>query len=193
MRKVCVFCGASTGLSPKFAQITKDLGREIAQRGLELVYGAGRVGLMGVLADAALDAGGKVMGVIPESLVAKELAHRGLTELHVVKTMHERKAMMAERAEGFVALPGGYGTLDEFCEIITWSQLGFHKKPCAILNIDGYFDELIKFFDTAAKSKFISEQHRDMIIISKDPAEVLEKMATYHHTAQEKWIGKADL
>jgi uncharacterized protein (TIGR00730 family) len=131
--------------------------------------------------------------IFEESLVAKELAHRGLTELHVVKTMHERKAMMAERAEGFVALPGGYGTLDEFCEIITWSQLGFHKKPCAILNIDGYFDELIKFFDTAAKSKFISEQHRDMIIISKDPAEVLEKMATYHHTAQEKWIGKADL
>lgn len=193
MQKVCVFCGASSGSNPIFAQITKELGRAIAQNGLELVYGAGRVGLMGVLADATLEAGGKVTGVIPESLVAKELAHRGLTELHIVKTMHERKAMMAERADGFIAMPGGYGTLDEFCEILTWSQLGFHKKPCAILNIDGYFDELIKFFHTASERQFVAEQHRDMIIVSTDPLEVLEKMSAYHHTAQEKWIDKADL
>lgn len=193
MRRICVFCGASNGSDPDFQKVTKQLGKAIAEKGFELVYGAGCVGLMGVLADATLSAGGKVIGVIPESLVAKELAHRGLTELHIVKTMHERKAMMADLADGFIAMPGGYGTLDEFCEIITWSQLGFHKKPCAILNVKGYFDHLIKFFDTAQELQFVASRHREMILISTDPLGILDEMVNYRHHAQEKWVSKKDL
>lgn len=193
MRRVCVFCGASNGSKPEFQTTARLLGQTIAEMDLELVYGAGRVGLMGVVADGALASGGKVTGVIPESLVAKELAHNGLSELHIVKTMHERKALMEKLSDGFLALPGGYGTLDEFCEILTWSQLGFHRKPCAILNINGYFDQLISFFDEAVSSGFVSKQHRDMIIISTDPAAVLNKMQNYKHEAQDKWISEADL
>ncbi|MBY0358711.1 MAG: TIGR00730 family Rossman fold protein [Candidatus Obscuribacterales bacterium] len=193
MRRVCVFCGAFNGSKPEFQTTARRLGQTIAEMGLELVYGAGRVGLMGVVADGALASGGRVIGVIPESLVAKELAHNGLSELHIVKTMHERKALMEKFSDGFLVLPGGYGTLDEFCEILTWSQLGFHRKPCAILNINGYFDQLINFFDEAVKSGFVSKQHRDMIIISSDPAEVLNKMQSYKHEAQDKWISEADL
>jgi len=144
LRRLCVFTGSSAGVRPEYREAARDLGRLLAQRGIGLVYGGARVGLMGAVADAALEAGGVVIGVIPQGLVAKEIAHTGLTELRVVASMHERKAMMADLADGFVALPGGWGTLEEFFEVLTWAQLGLHAKPCGLLNVGGYFDGLLK-------------------------------------------------
>lgn len=188
MRRVCVFCGSNPGTNPLFKSVTQELGRCIAKAKLELVYGGGHVGLMGIVADAVLEAGGKVIGVMPESLLAKEIGHRGLTELKVVKSMHERKALMAELSDGFIALPGGFGTMEEFCEIITWAQLGFHKKPCAILNIDGFYDQLLKFFDKATECNFIKEPHRNLVLVSTSPSELLQKLQGYKHTTLDKWV-----
>jgi uncharacterized protein (TIGR00730 family) len=193
MRRLCVFCGSSFGLNPEYLRAAQDLGKILVQAKIELVYGGGHVGLMGAIADSVLEAGGKAIGVIPEFLAAKELAHNGLTELKIVRSMHERKSLMAELSDGFIALPGGFGTLEEFCEVLSWSSLGFHKKPCGLLNVAGYYDELIKFFDTSKENQFVSESHRDLILVSSDPKQLVHRMQTYKHTAQEKWLNKARL
>jgi uncharacterized protein (TIGR00730 family) len=165
----------------------------MAEEGYELVYGGGHVGLMGVVADAVIDAGGKAIGVIPQALVDRELAHSRLTELHVVKSMHERKALMSELSDGFIALPGGFGTLEEFAEILTWSLLGFQKKPSGLLNVDGYYDSLIDFFDNAVTKGFISPTHRSLVLVSRDPLTMLENIRTFKHPGEEKWLTKSEL
>ena len=187
MRSICVFCGSKYGDQPEFRAAAIATGQLIAKNKIELVYGGGHVGLMGALADAALGASGKVIGVMPEDLVAKEIAHKGLTELKVVKSMHERKATMSQLSEGFIALPGGYGTVEEFCEVLTWSMLGIHKKPCGLLNINGYFDDLLKFFDTASKREFISADHRALILVSNSIDNLLEQMKSFKHMAPERY------
>ena len=171
MKRICVFAGSNSGASPEYLVAAAELGRTLAVRQLGLVYGGARVGLMGALADAALGGGAHVIGVMPEALVAKEVAHRGLSELRVVSSMHERKAMMADLADGFVALPGGLGTLEEFFEVLTWAQLGLHGKPCGLLDIDGYFDGLLKFLDHSVGEGFVKAEHRRMILTAEASAE----------------------
>jgi uncharacterized protein (TIGR00730 family) len=174
--RLCIFCGSRTGDDPRFSQAAIETGTLLAERGIGIVYGGGRVGLMGVLADAARAAGGEVIGVIPQSLAEREVAHSGLSQLHIVESMHERKAMMAELSAGFIALPGGFGTFEEFCEVITWSQLGIHAKPCGILNVAGYFDHLIAMFDYAGERGFISATNREIVLESTQPVELIERM-----------------
>lgn len=164
MKRVCIFCGARPGDSPEYIALAKDVGAAIARAGYGLVFGGGRVGLMGAAANAALDAGGEVIGVIPESLATAEIAHHDVTRLHVVSTMHERKALMADLSDAFVALPGGIGTMDEFCEILTWHQLGYHAKPIALLNHQGYYDDLIALFDQMAAKGFLPAATRESLI-----------------------------
>lgn len=176
MHHVGVFCGARTGASAAFAEQTAALGRELAQRGHGIVYGGGRVGLMGVLADAALAAGGKVVGVIPQALADAEVAHNGLTQLHVVTSMHERKALMAQLSDAFIALPGGYGTLDEFCEIVTWAQLGIHDKPVGLLNVERYYDSLIALFDAGMHEGFIPRGNRGLVREARTIEHLLERL-----------------
>ena len=176
IKAVCVFCGSSTGKRSEYAGAAKRLGVAIARRGLELVYGAGHVGLMGILADAALAAGGRVVGMIPRSLVDRELAHIGLTELLVVETMHARKALMADRSQAFLALPGGYGTLDELFEILTWAQLGLHSHPVGLVNVAGYFDPLLAWIDGAVEAGLVREKHQAMLLVGDDPEELLERV-----------------
>ena len=192
MKSVAVFCGSSFGTDPAFSTLARDLGRSIAERDLTLVYGGGRVGLMGVVADAALDAGGTVIGVIPQQLMDKELGHPGVTDLIVTGSMHERKARMEREAEGFIALPGGFGTLDEFCEIVTWAQLGIHAKPCGMLDTDdGFFGSLLAFFDHATETGFIRPEHREMIMRGSEPAALLDRMAAWTPTVPAKWTAPA--
>ena len=176
--RLCVFCGSQTGDDPRFAGAAVEMGKLLAARGIGIVYGGGRVGLMGVLADAARADGGEVIGVIPQSLADREVAHSGLSELHVVESMHDRKALMGELSAGFIALPGGFGTLEEFCEVITWSQLGIHRKPCGLLNVAGYFDHLIGMFDYAVAHKFISAANREIVLEARAPAELVDRMVT---------------
>jgi uncharacterized protein (TIGR00730 family) len=183
-----VFTGSSPGGDVRYALAAQEFGRELVARGHELVYGGGRVGLMGVLADAVIAAGGKAAGVIPEALAAKEVAHQGLTDLRLVNSMHERKALMAELSDAFVALPGGFGTLDEFFEILTWAQLGLHAKPCGVLNVAGYFDPLLAFVEHAVTERFVKVQHRDMILTATSPGELLDRMYAYHGPRVHKWI-----
>ncbi len=190
MKRVCVFCGSSMGARPEYRRAAVELGTTLAGRGIELVYGGGNVGLMGELADAALAQGGRVIGVIPEALVAREVGHDGLTDLRVVGSMHERKAMMADLADGFIALPGGFGTLDEYCEILTWAQLGLHAKPCGILNVQGYFDPLLDLFDRAVAEQFVRPAHRGIILVERTIDALLARMADYRSPIQEKWIGR---
>jgi uncharacterized protein (TIGR00730 family) len=166
------------------------LGHALAERGLGLVYGGGRVGLMGTIADAVLERGGEVIGVIPEDLVKKELAHEGLTRLRVVGSMHERKALMASLSQGFIAMPGGFGTLDEFCEILTWAQLGLHQKPCGILNVDGYFDHFLKFVGHSVAQGFIRAKHRDLVVVSAEPRTLLDGLAKRKPVVLDKWLKK---
>lgn len=179
MRAVCVFCGSLPGDDPRYAEDAGALGRELAGRGLRLVYGGARVGTMGVLADAALAAGGTVVGVIPRHMARGEVAHGGLTELHVVGSMHQRKALMAELADGFVALPGGLGTLDELAEILTWAQLGLHAKPVALLDRHGYFDHLLRFVDHAVAEGFVRARHRSLLLAGHRAGPVLDAMARW--------------
>jgi uncharacterized protein (TIGR00730 family) len=160
----------------------------LAERKMGLVYGGGKVGLMGKIADAVLGAGGEVIGVIPQSLMRKEIAHAGLTELRVVDSMHQRKALMAELSDAFIALPGGFGTFEEFCEIVTWAQLGLHSKPCGILNIEGYYDQLLGLFDHAVEEKFLDPTNRALVIARKNPDEMLDRLANYKVPYVEKWI-----
>ena len=188
MRRVCIFCGSSNGARDVYVETARAMGAALARRRLGLVFGGGRVGLMGVVADAALAAGGEVIGVIPEALVAKELAHNGLSDLRVVGSMHERKALMAELADAFVALPGGYGTFEEFCEVATWAQLGFHRKPCGLLNVDGFYNSLLTFFDHAVTEGFVRPGHRALVLEERDPERLLDLLARYQPPALEKWI-----
>ena len=188
LRRVCVFCGSNPGRRPEYAGSAREMGRVLLAGGLGLVYGGGNVGLMGVVADTVLAGGGEVIGVIPEALMAREVGHGALTRLHVVRTMHERKAMMADLADAFVALPGGFGTFEEFCEVLTWSQLGFHPKPCGLLNVAGYYDPLLALFDRGVEEGFIPEKHRGLVIEETDPARLLDRFAAFTPPATSKWI-----
>ena len=186
---VCVFCGSSTGSRPAYADAARRVGSTLAQRGLGLVYGGGRVGLMGVMADAALAAGGRVIGVIPEPLATKELAHTGLTELRVVGTMHERKALMAGLSAGFLALPGGVGTFEEFFEILTWAVLGLHCKPVGLLNVEGYYDPLRALLDHAVAERFVRPEHRALVTVSDQPeALATELLSIIPPSSGPRWI-----
>jgi uncharacterized protein (TIGR00730 family) len=188
MRRLCVFCGSSEGNDPAYVQAARALGETLARSGIGLVYGGASVGLMGALADAALVAGGAVTGVMPRALVEKEIAHSGLTDLRVVGSMHERKALMAELADGFVALPGGIGTFEELFEVWTWAQLGHHTKPCALLNVRGFYDGLIAFLDKVVERGFMKDAHRSMLIVAQQPMELLERLEAYEPPAVPKWI-----
>lgn len=187
LRSVAVFCGSSLGDSPEYATLARATGTALAMRGMITIYGGGNVGLMGVLADAALDAGGEVVGVIPRALVEKEVAHTGLTELVVVDSMHTRKAAIAERADAFLALPGGLGTLDEFCEILTWSQLGIHRKPMGLLNAGGFFDPFIEMMDRMTSEGFVRPAHRANALAASTPEALLDAFASWRFNGEMKW------
>lgn len=176
--RLCIFCGSKPGDNPAYAEAAAELGRMLARQQIGLVYGGASVGLMGVIADAALQAGGDVIGVIPGSLVDMEIAHPDLTHMHVVGSMHERKALMTDLSDGFIALPGGIGTLEELFEIWTWAQLGLHKKPYVLLNVAGYYNQLIGFLDEVAAAQFLKQQNRDMLIIASTPAEAIDSCLT---------------
>lgn len=191
MRSVAVFCGSSFGVDPAYESLARALGAEIGKRGMKLVYGGGNVGLMGVIADAALAAGGTVLGVIPHQLMAKELGHDGVSELRLTETMHERKAEMEREADGFIMLPGGFGTLDEFCEIITWAQLGIHQKPCAMLDVEsGFFADLLAFFERAVREGFVKPEHNEMILRGTDPCDLLDRMTAWQPSFLAKWVSR---
>ncbi len=189
-KRICVFCGSSHGANSVYAAAARKTGEELARRKIELVYGGGNVGLMGVLADAVLAGGGHVIGVIPEALMAKEVGHRGLPDLRIVKTMHERKALMAKLSDGFVALPGGMGTFEEFFEIITWAQLGMHSKPCGLLNVNGFYNPLMALVDHAIEERFVKVKQRDLIMVEPEFDALLERMAREHIPHEPKWITK---
>jgi uncharacterized protein (TIGR00730 family) len=191
MQRICVFCGSSPGARPAYAEAARAVGRTLAERGIGLVYGGGRVGLMGVVADAVLQAGGEAVGVIPDALMRREVGHGALTELHVVASMHERKALMADLSDGFMALPGGFGTFEEFCEVLTWSQLGIHPKPCGLLNTAGYYAPLLAMFDHAVAESFVRPQHRALVLEDTDPGRLLERLGAFVAPPTEKWIAPA--
>lgn len=193
IKSICVFCGSSTGDQPFYRDAAIALGREVAERGWTLVYGAGNIGLMGVLADAALAAGGKVIGVIPQHLFDKEVGHLGLTNLVIVNSMHERKARMADEADAFVALPGGFGTFEEFCEVLTWSQLGLHTKPCGLLNVGGFYDPLLALFDHAEQSKFLRPEHRSIVLDDDNINRLLDRMLAFKPPQVEKWMNRSEI
>lgn len=190
LERICVFCGSNAGVRPAYADAARAMGRVLLERGFGLVYGGGNVGLMGIVADTVLSGGGEVIGVIPEALMAREVGHPELTELHVVKTMHARKALMADRADAFVALPGGFGTFEEFFEVLTWSQLGLHPKACGVLNVDGYYDPLAALIDHGVAEGFIPGRHRALVIEETDPARLLDRFATFVPPTTPKWIGR---
>ena len=193
MKRVCVFCGSSSGVRPGYRAAAEELGRRLAGRGMGLVYGGARVGLMGAVADAVLSARGQVIGVIPEALVSKELAHTGLTELRVVASMHERKAVMADLSDGFIAIPGGWGTLEELFEVLTWGQLGLHQKPCGLLNVEQYFDGLLSFADRMIEEGFVRRENGAMISVSSDPAALIDLLVAYTPSRSvEKWIDRTE-
>lgn len=193
MKSITVFCGSNSGFRTEYREAAINLARIFAQNNIRLIYGGGNVGLMGIIADEVMRAGGEVVGIIPDSLDRKEVGHRGITELRVVDSMHERKAQMAELADGFIAMPGGIGTFEEFFEILTWAQLGFHKKPCAILNIAGYYDGLLALCDNAVSEGFLRPAHRRLILEDSNPEFLLEKMEAFKPLPLEKWIDKEDL
>ncbi|MBI1784603.1 TIGR00730 family Rossman fold protein [Candidatus Sumerlaeota bacterium] len=191
MKRLCVFCGSNDGEGAAYRHSAARLGRLIAGRGLGLVYGGGGTGLMGALADAALENGGEVIGVIPRALATKELAHPGLTQTRLVETMHERKALMEELSDGFIALPGGIGTLEEICEMLTWAQLGIHRKPCALLDVEGFFVHLIAFLDHASEQKFFLPQHRRLLIVETGPEALLAEFESYQPPPIQRWMDRA--
>lgn len=188
IRRLAVFCGSNPGARPDYVDGARALGRLLSERGIGIVYGGASVGVMAALAEAVLDELGEIIGVIPKMLVEREVAHRALTDLRVVGSMHERKALIAELSDGFVALPGGIGTLEEFFEIWTWAQLGMHQKPCGLLNIAGYFDPLLAFLDRAVEEKFVREVHRSMVIVESSPQALLERFEAYVPPNVVKWI-----
>lgn len=188
LKRVCVFCGSSPGVRPEYAEAARALGRALAARRVGLVYGGGRTGLMGVVADAVLEAGGEVIGVIPEALMAREVGHAGVTELHVVGSMHQRKALMAELSDAFVALPGGFGTWEEFCEVLTWSQLGLHPKPCGLLDVAGYYAPFVALVDHAVAEGFVKPTHRTLVLEATDPERMLTLLEEFRPPQVTKWI-----
>jgi uncharacterized protein (TIGR00730 family) len=190
MKRVLVFCGSSPGGRPEYAQTAEELGRELASRGVDVVYGGAHVGLMGALADAALAAGGKVIGVIPNRLVEAEIAHAGLTELHIVNTMHERKALMAELSDAVIALPGGTGTLDELFEMFTWSQLGLHRMPIGLLDVAEYWQPLLRFLEHSVNERFLRAEHFETMLIERDPGSLLDRLASHQPLALNKWMDR---
>jgi uncharacterized protein (TIGR00730 family) len=187
-----VFCGSSPGSDPAYAEAARSLGRTLAEANVRLVFGGGHVGLMGAVSNAVLEAGGEAIGVIPRFLVERELAHAGLSDLRIVGTMHERKAMMADLSEGFIALPGGTGTLEEFFEVLTWAQLGEHRKPCGILNVAGYYDPLISIFDHMVRKDFLSASNRSLVLVEAEPAALIKSFEEYEPPARTKWIDRSE-
>ena len=192
IRRICVFCGSSAGEDPRYLEAASDMGRLMAERDVELVYGGSRVGMMGRLADTVLEEGGRVTGVIPRALVDREVAHRELQDLRIVASMHERKAQMEELADAFVALPGGLGTREEFCEVLTWSQLGLHRKPCGILDVGGYYQPLIRFLDHMVREGFLGTNARSMVLLESSPARLLERMGGYRAPPVPRWIEEGE-
>jgi uncharacterized protein (TIGR00730 family) len=190
MRRICVFCGSSEGSRPEYRAAAEEMGAELVRRNIGLVYGGGNVGLMGIIADAVLKAGGEAVGVIQENLMAREIGHKGLTNLHVVRSMHERKALMADLSDAFVAMPGGFGTLEEFCEVLTWTQLGLHAKPCGILNIRGYYTPLLMMFDHAVEEQFLKPENRALVLAGESPAELLRTLEEWRPVRVEKWLSR---
>jgi uncharacterized protein (TIGR00730 family) len=186
--RLCVFCGSNAGQDPVYLETARSQGEALAKNGIELVYGGASVGLMGAVADAVLGSGGHVIGVMPQALVDKEIAHTSLSDLRVVGSMHERKALMAELADGFIALPGGLGTFEELFEVWTWAQLGYHKKPCALLNVAGFYDKLAHFLDDVVERGFVKPVHRAMLIVKDEPAALIEAIRDYEPPKVEKWI-----
>lgn len=193
LRTVCVYCGSNPGADPAYRAAAETTARLLAGRGIEIVYGGGAVGLMGALADTALRAGGRVTGVIPQALVDKEIGHRGLTELRVVGSMHERKMLMADMADAFIALPGGIGTLEEIIEVLTWTQLGLHRKPCALLDVAGFYAPLRAFLDHAVAEAFLSDAHRAMLLVDEDPGALLARIERWEAPVLAKWVEREDL
>jgi len=191
VERICVFCGSSPGARPAYREATTELARLLVSEGIGLVYGGGRVGLMGALADAVLREGGEITGVIPRSLVNREIGHCGVTDMRIVGSMHERKAMMAELSDAFVALPGGIGTLEELFEVYTWSQLGLHEKPCALLNVEGYFDGVAAFLDHAVSERFLREETRELLLVDQDARTLLDRLRAFEPQAVvPKWIDR---
>jgi uncharacterized protein (TIGR00730 family) len=190
IKRLCVFCGSNSGASPAYEAAARAMGQALARRGITLVYGGGNIGLMGAIGDAVMAAGGEAIGIIPEALMRKEHGHRGITELRVVKSMHERKAMMADLVDGFIAMPGGYGTLEEYCEVLTWTQLGFHRKPCGLLNVAGFYDPLLAFFDRATEQQFVRMEHRPLVLAETDPDTLIERMSAWEPPPVQKWFAK---
>lgn len=190
MNRICVYCGSNAGARLEYLQAARQLGELLASRSITLVYGGANVGMMGALANAVLDAGGHVTGVIPTDLVDKEIAHKHLSELRIVGSMHERKQLMADLSDGFIALPGGLGTFEEFFEVVTWAQLGFHSKPCGLLNVCGYYDKLLAFLDDAVQERLIRAEHRAIILQSSDAADLLQQMSAYTPPTVEKWLDR---
>jgi uncharacterized protein (TIGR00730 family) len=188
MRRIAIYCGSSRGNDPVFENAAVQLARYLVSEGIGIVYGGGNVGIMGIIADAALAAGGEVIGVIPESLLAKELGHQGCTELHITRSMHERKQLMVDLSDAFIALPGGFGTLDELFETLTWLQLGFHGKPVGLLNVAGFFDPLLTFLDHMTSAGFLKAEHRDCLLMNTAPAALLSSMKAFKPNTCGKWI-----
>ncbi|MCA8991523.1 MAG: TIGR00730 family Rossman fold protein [Planctomycetaceae bacterium] len=191
MKSLCVFCGSSTGSDPVFQQAAVRLAEEIIRRDMRLIYGGGNIGLMGIVADAVLAGGGEVVGVIPHALARREVAHANLTGLILVESMHERKARMAQLADGFIAMPGGFGTFEEFCEVLTWNQLGIHTKPCGLLNVEGFYDSLIALFDHARDQKFLRPQHRDIVVVDSAPDRLIDQMLAMSPATGDKWLNES--
>lgn len=190
IRSLCVFCGSSPGFDPVHAGAARALGRALGRAGIDLVYGGGKVGLMGIVADSAMAAGARATGVIPHALAALEVEHRGLSALHIVGSMHERKAMMADLSDGFIALSGGIGTFEELFEIWTWGQLGDHRKPVALLNVAGFYDKLTSFIDDVVAAGFLRDEHRDMLMVESDPDRLVDRLRAYEPPELQKWIGR---
>jgi uncharacterized protein (TIGR00730 family) len=193
VKRICVYCGSSPGRNPAYRAAAHALGETLAARGLGLVYGGASIGVMGAVADAVLAAGGEAIGIIPRSLAVKEVAHAGLTEQHVVPSMHDRKAMMAELSDGFVALPGGWGTIEEIFEILTWAQLGFHEKPCGLLNVAGYYDGLFTFLEHVIEEQFVKPDYRQLLVLEEDADQLLDHFAAYQAPKIRKWLDPDDL
>ncbi len=190
--RICVFCGSSVGTRPEYARAAEQLAHEMVRRSIGLVFGGGNVGLMGVIADAMIAAGGHAIGVIPHALVAREIAHRSLPDLRIVNSMHERKAMMAGLADAFIAMPGGFGTFEEFCEVVTWTQLGVHAKACGLLNVGGFYDPLIELFDRAVAERFIKAVNRRIVVAHADPAALLDELSKPHAPPEARWTNGPD-
>src|ERR1022692_3365382 len=190
MRRICIFCASSPGSRTEYRAAAEEMAAELVRRNIGLVYGGGNVGLMGIIADAVLRAGSEAQGVIPEHLMALEGGHKGLTKLHIVRSMHERKAKMADLSDAFVALPGGFGTLEEFCEVVTWTQLGLHAKPCGILNVLGYYSPLLAMFDHAVEERFLKPENRGLVLARDQPADLLQALEEWRPTHIEKWLSR---